>query len=334
MENKICNENLQQKLALFASNTQDIKSSFRWHDEMSKRLAALLYALNGRIIDCGAIEEAHKLIKNNTGAFSVFRGNMALCVAALMSMNDNPENVFSNTLAVYEMLKKTKLYASDFLAVAAYQIAAHGNPEQYGLIVERTRAFYDGMKSKHWFLTGQDDYIFAAMLGLSDIEVSDGTEHMEQIFSRLKPEFWGSNSLQTLTQVLILGGNTAEAPDRVLVLRDALKNHNIKLDKTYTLPVLGTLALIPIDAETIVNDIDHAQLFLRSQKGFGSFSVDKQQLLIFSASIVASVYAENLKDNVLTAALATSITNIIIAQEAAMIAAICASSAAAAAASN
>ena len=328
------NTNLQRKLVLFVQNAQTIKGEFRWQDTAVKQLAALLYALEGRPVDCDAIRNAQTQIKDNTGAFSAFRGSVALSIAALLSLSGNRETLFSDTLRVYELLKKTKLRSSDFLVVAAYQIAAHGKPEEYPRIVERTRAFYEAMKEKHWFLTGEDDYIFAAMLGLSGMDVTDGAARMEQIFSRLKPEFRDKNSVQALSQVLVLGENGPNTPERILVLRDALKAEKIKMDKTYTLPSLGVLALLPVDTETIVREIGEAQSFLREQKGFGSFSVDTQTLLLFSAALVASAHTENLKDSVLTASLATSILNIIIAQEAAMIAAVCASSAAAASAAN
>ena len=325
------NPNLQQKLALFAQNTQTIKKEFRWQDTMTKWLAALFYALEGQPVDCDAIQGAYTRIKETSGIFSAFRGNMALSLSALLALSGNQETLFSDVLRVYEMLKKTKLRNSDFLVVAAYQIAAHGNAGQYPQIVARTRTFFDGMKAKHWFLTGEDDYIFAAMLGLSAMDVSGGLARMEQIFSRLKPEFRDGNSVQTLAQVLVLGESTDDTLNRLLSLRGTLKEQRLRLDKTYTLPSLGVLALLPADTETIVRDIGEAQSFLRTQKGFGRFSVDTQTLPLFSASIVAHAYAENLKDDVLTASLATSILNIIIAQETAMIAAICASSAAAAA---
>ena len=328
------NVKLQQKLSLFTENAQEVKRAFTWHNPMTKRLAALLYALEDRRVNCDAIRDAQALMKSNTGTFSAFRGNMALCLAALLSLRPGRDRLFSDTLAVYDMLKNAKLYRSDFLAVAAYQIAVHGDPARHGQTVERTRAFYDGMKANHWFLTGQDDYIFAAMLALSDIDAADGIARIERIFSRLKPEFWTGNSVQTLAQVLVLGGNDGETPNRVLVLRDAFRSQGVKLDKMYTLPSLGVLALLPVDTETLVADIRDAQGLLRGQKGFGALSVDMQEILLFSASAVVSAYAENRQDNVLTASLATSIANIMLAQEAAMIAAISASAAAAAASSN
>jgi hypothetical protein len=231
-------------------------------------------------------------------------------------------------------LKAAKLHASDFLAVAAYQIAAQAEPSDFDNIVARTRGFYDGMKERHFFYTGQDDYIFAAMLGLSDLDVAPGAENIERIYTRFKDEFWSSNSVQTLAQVLALGNADDYVIGRVLALRDALREQKIKLDKTYTLPLLGILALMPVEIDTIVHDLDAARDVLRTKKGFGQMSVSTQELLIFAASITAGGYVENIKDGVLTAAISTSISNIIIAQHAAMVAAVSASTAAAAAASS
>ena len=316
----------EENLNLFVSNAQTIKKEFTWQNALTRRLAALLYAQTNKPVDCAAIRQCHTMIKGSAGVFSAFRGNMSLCIAALLSLSDNPGRLLGETIKVYDLLKRAKLRSSDFLAVAAYQIAADAGPDGYCAVIERTRAFYDGMKAYHRFHTGQDDYIFAAMLGLSDLDVGTGVERIEQLYTRLKDEFWDKNSVQALSQVMTLGGAPDETVSRVLALRDTLKAQKLRLDRSYSLSSLGVLALLPVDTGTIVRDIGKAQAFLRAQKGFGSFSVDKQELLLLAAAIVAQDYADSAKSGVLAAALSTSIANIIIAQQAAMIAAIAASS--------
>lgn len=320
----------QNKVQLFADNSKTIKKEFIWQNALTKRLAALLYTQENKRIDCDAIRQGRALIKQNTGVFSTFRGNMALCIATLLSLSPNPRELFIETLKVYDLLKGVKLYASDFLVVAAYQIAVQSDPLEYSNVVNRTRNFYDGMKSRHLILTGKDDYIFSAMLGLTDLDVALGNERIEKLHSRLKIEFWDKNSVQTLAQVLVLGESDDSVVNRVLVLRDKLRAQKIKLDKTYTLPLLGILAMMPVEIDTIVRDIVEVKNSLRAQKGFGPLSVTTQELLLYATSIVVSEYAGSVKNGILTATISTSITNIIIAQQAAMIAAVSASSAAAA----
>ena len=179
----------ENKLELFANNAQIIKKEFTWQNALTKRLAALLYAQEGKTIDCEAIRQCHALIKQSTGAFSTFRGNMALSLAAMLSLSANPQDVLRETMKVYDLLKGVKLRASDFLVIAAYLIATQSDASDYRNVVTRTRSFYDGMKAQHFFYTGQDDYIFAAMLGLTDLDPAAGTERIEQIHSLLKGEF-------------------------------------------------------------------------------------------------------------------------------------------------
>ena len=324
----------RNRLALFADNAQIIRKEFTWQNALTKRLAALLYAQENKPIDCESIHECYTLIKQNTGAFSSFRGNLDLCVATLLSLSSNPQVLFDETLKVYDLLKSVKFHGSDYLVVAALQIASQTNPENFTNVITRTRAYYDGMKANHFFYTGQDDYIYSAMLGLSDLDATDGTVRIEQLNNRLKDEFWNRNSVQALAQVLVLGGSDDETVRRLLSMRDALRANKIKLDKTYTLPMLGILAMMNIEINTIARDIEETQIYLREQKGFGLLSVTTQELLLFVIGIIASEYAQSVRDGILTAAISTSITNIIIAQQAAMIAAVSASASASATASS
>ena len=327
-------EAIKNKTDLFIQNSRTVKSEFIWHHAMTKRLAALLYAQNGREIDCDEILRCRNMIKDNTGAFSGFRGNMELGLAALLSLSENPIELFSETQIVYDILKDLKFRSSDYLAISAFQIASRTQPSDYSGVANRTRAIYDDMKDRHFFYTGHDDYIFSAMLGLSDLDISAAAEKIESIFARLKGEFYSKNSVQSLAQILVLGDVDDSVMNRVFALRDAVRKQKIKLDKTYTLPILGILALVPADIDEMILEINEIQTYLRAQKGFGSFSVAAEELLLFATSFVADEYAKNIENDMMTAALSTSIANIIIAEQAAMIAIICASSASATAAAS
>lgn len=326
------NNKLKQRLELFVENNQHVKKEFIFHSPIIKRLSALIYALEDKSVDCDAIHKCHNLIKSNTGIFSIFRGTLTIAIATMISLLDDKDTKLSNTIYVYDMMKEVKFRASDYLAVAAYQIAVNTDKNNYSQTIKKARAFYDGMKEKHWFYTSQDDYIFSAMLALSDIDVITGVESIENIYTALKSKFLNGNSVQSLAQVLVLGSEKEEIIYHLFTLRDALKNEKIALDKTYTLSSLGVLSLLPIPTNTIVTDILEAYNFLHSQKGFGTLSVSKQELLLFITAIVASIYTDDMKKGILTSTLSTSITNIIIAQQVAMI--IAASSAAAASSSS
>jgi len=323
------NNETRERLALFAENTQALKG-FKWQGSLTKRLTAFQYAKENKRVDGDAVRRCHDLIKANTGKFSIFRGDMSLFMAALLSLSEEPEALLKNTLGVYDMLKGVKFRASDYLVVAAYQIAAGTDAASYSNAAERARAFYDRMKARNWFHTGQDDYIFAAMLGLSDLDAATGAERIDQIYNSLKKEFRDKNSVQALAQILVLCDPSDGAADRVLALRDELKAQKLRYDKSYTLSSLGVLALLSADTGAVIGDLIESRDFLRAQKGFSSWSVTTQELLLYAAGIVITEYAGSAADGVLAAALSTSINNIIIAQQTAMMIAVIASYSAAA----
>jgi len=100
----------QNKLELLHITRKSSIKNLLGKTPLTKRLAALLYALEGRTVDCVAIRQCLVLIKQNTGAFSNFQGKMALGVAALLSLSPNPQEVFSEILKVYDLLKGVKRY--------------------------------------------------------------------------------------------------------------------------------------------------------------------------------------------------------------------------------
>ena len=325
---------MAEKLALFSENTQSIKKGFRWHDSTTRRLAALLYALDSKAIDSEEIRRCHIMIKKNTGVFSAFRGDMSLCIAALLSLSEHPKRLLENMIDVYGKLTDVKFRKSEYLAFAAYLIASGTDNVGYPIAIERTRAFYDELKSFKWFFAGRDDYIFMAMLGLSDIDITTFKVRIDSLYKMLKREFRDKSSILALTQVLIFCNATDEAAQRMLSLRDALKTQRLRYDKPFTLPALGVLALLPVDVDTTVQLLAQARDFLKDQAGLSRRSASTQELLLYTAAITASEFSGRENDGILTAALSTSMTSLIIAQQIAVMMMIIAASQAAAVAAS
>ncbi len=312
------NGHLRLKADLLASNMQMLKGKFVWQSILLRRLAALLYAARGSRINMRSLEESFNLIKEDTSWVSYFRGNSMMSVATLLSLNTNKRRQLANTLNVYEQMKKTRFWSSDYLVVAAYQIAEGTSEDKYAETIRRAKGFYDGMKAQHPFVTGQDDYIFSALLGLSSIEIESGLNRIEAFYRALKPHFNSFGGVQTLAQVLTLGGKDDDAVNRVLDLANAFKQRGMRLDREYNLPSLGVLSLLPTNNDTLVDDVIEVYELLRTKKGFGRWSVSKQELLLLSSALVAFEYADDAGDCVVASALSTSLTNIIVAQQTAV----------------
>ena len=313
-------KDLNERLDLFVANARAIRSEFPLRETLARKLAALAYSLEGREVDCAAVKECHSTIKSGAGIFSSFRGNLSVCVAAMLSLKENPREIFSRTSEVYESLKGEGFWPSDHLAIAAHEIASGAEPKDFARVIKRTRAFYEGMKARGFFRTGKDDYIFSAMLGLSDIDVQTGTERIDVLYKKFKPSFRFGNGVQALTQVLVLSGDCEGAAGRVLELRDAMKMRGIRFDRYYTLPSLAVLSLLPSGVGEIVKEVSEAQAYLKTQKGFGPWSVSKQALLLFSVAAVASVRASGAEGGAIKPSVSAGVASIIIAQQAAMFA--------------
>lgn len=305
---------VKENLDLFVENNQILKEEFKWEEDLVTRLAAFFYAQENRKADGNAIRKCYDLIKSNTGIFSIFRDNN-ITLATLMSLTDDPEEMFRNVKKAYNTLKDAKFSTSDYLVVVAYQIASNVSPENYSDVTKRAKAFYDGMKVRHRFLTDEEDYILAVMLGLSDIDVDTGSANIEKLFDCLRSEFkFDKDSIQTLSHILILANKSSEGAQRVIDIQAELEKQKIHFDKTYSLSLLGLLSLLPDDVGKLVQEVSEVQSYLQEQKGFKGISISRDELFLFSVAIVLTYYCESINSELVASLLSAGIIDIIITE--------------------
>jgi hypothetical protein len=313
-------------IELFSENIEAMRGEFIWQNTLARRQTALLYAARDRRIDSERIRGCYRMIKERTDFFSTFRSYVALSEGTLLSLEEDPAAALAQTFAVFNRLMQERFQDSVDSVIAAFQIAAHVSREQQDDVVRRAKDFYDGMRREHPRLIGQESYAFATMLALSGLEVGEGIARMERDYAMLRGELHVGSPLQALTQVLALGGDRADLPGRVLSLRDGLRQRGLRMDREYTLPSLGVLALLPGPVESIADDVAQAYGALRGRRGLGGWSMSKQELLLLTAALTAFAALDDGADGLLTTTLSTSIADIIIAQQTAMIVVVVASS--------
>ena len=331
------NNAMRDCLTLFADNVGAIKNDFNWHGGAIKRLAAFVYTLEGKRVDVDAIKESLDLIKSETGIFSAFRGMLAVYMAAALSLAERPDQLLRGTVNIYDDLKRDGFWTGEYLALSAFEIAVNAKPADHAKIISRSRDFYNEMKANHRFIMSRDNYIYAAMFALSDMDPRQAANKLKRLYQQLKSKFsifMSRGSVLTLSKMLVLGESTDECVLRLLRLNANLRHNKIRLDRSLTLPALGVLGMLDADSSGLVNDIIEARDFLRSQKGFGPLSVCTQELLLFAVSMVVKAYADDIAHGVMKPKLTTKITNLIIAQQMAIIIAMISTSAAMAASSG
>lgn len=323
---------LEQLCNNFISNRDAVKATFKWENDQIIAASATSFLNRGILADAAKLEECKKLLKENTGVFSNFRGNVEVPMVAQLAMAEVPADKMKKTLKIYETLKQ-EFWGSEYLVLAAAVMADMVSEEQAVKMTEKARAIYDKMKKDHPFLTSSEDSVYAVLMAVSEKSDEVLMEEMEVCYKQLKESFSASNEVQALAHVLsIAEGSAPEKCNKVVALYDALKADGVKYGKYHELVVLASLAMLPVEQSVLVEDIKAVDAFLTEQKGYGGFfGLDKKTRLMHAAMIVSCDYVKN--DNADIAAMAGTLAAVA-AQQAAMCACIAAATAASSAATS
>ncbi len=315
-----------------------LNRGFVWDHGLVKQFGALTYVQQREsgVPDIEQIQEMRRYIKDNTDIFSSFRGMNELMTALLVYLNPKKEAFFDESKEVFKTLKQAGFSAGYYLPLTAIAVAESikGELSLLDFQVGRMQQFYKGFKSHHFWLTSQDDYVYAALLASTPLPVDDAIREIEQFYIELAENgIYKGNGLQSLTHVLCLGEQ-----DHRQKLEKTLRCHRHLIAKGYKLnhyhlAFLGVLSLVSDAPEVLIDEAIDLEQWLKVQKGFGGLSVDKKTRFVMAASICIQNYIASGKVEH-RAILANSIQAIMIAEQIAITAAIIASSAAAASSSS
>ncbi|ERI91511.1 hypothetical protein HMPREF1982_03155 [Clostridiales bacterium oral taxon 876 str. F0540] len=322
---------LKQKVDLMVENYKEFKTGFKWEANLVKHFGAMVHATNDKRVDIDRLKEIKKYIKEETSWTSYFRGTGEFLIVNLLAFEDDYKSFFENMINAYDKLKEAGFRRSPQLPLAAYTIVRQVPIGEWDYRIQRTKKFYDKMKENHYWLTSSDDYVFAAVLATTDLEIEATSRKIEECYSFLNKEgFYKGNDLQTLSHILAIGEEGVEDKcSKAVSLYRSLKEVNCKLQYT-GLATLGLLALITNDINNTVSEIKEVFDYISDKDGYGFWSIDKNTKVILCATLVSDYYVDEIKKGVIQITLSNSINAIIIAQQQAAVAAACAASAAAA----
>ncbi len=322
---------LEQLCNNFISNRDAVKRIFKWENERLVAASAISLLNRGILADAAKLEECKKLLKENTGVFSNFRGNVEVPMVAQLVIADVPADKMKKTLKVYDILKQ-EFHGSEYLVLAAAVLSDMVSEEQAAKMAEKARVIYNKMKKDHPFLTSGEDSVYAVLMAVSEKSDEALMEEMEVCYKKLKESFSASNEVQALAHVLsIAEGGAEEKCKKVVALYDALRDAEVKYGKYHELVVLASLAMLPVEQSVLVEDIKTVDAFLEKQKGYGFLGLDKKTRLMHAAMLVSCDYV---KSNTTDIAAMTGTLAAVAAQQAAMCALITASAASSAASAS
>lgn len=309
-----------------------IKTVFKWDSGLIHLACAGIYVSKGKEVDVYLLERCKQLLKYKVSTFSNFKSTARSPIVTMLATSGNPEQTLDNGLLVYQLLKK-EFWSSTYLPLTAMIIAQMKEPNQYDTITARTRWIYNRIKNEHPFLISAEDSANCALLALSEKSDDELIYDIEACYRILKSNFFSSNAVQSLSQVLALGqGTTEEKCRRTMELFEGFKIAGYKYGTSYELPTLGVLALSEEPKEKMVQEIVEISDWLSYQKGFGFFSSISAKQRLMYAGILAQ--REYINTDAMQSAAVNSTISIILASETAMCAAIAASAAASASSST
>ena len=313
------NERLQKICKDFIVSREAAAKAFFFEYSYIYPAVANIFASHGRSAAPEELKQSRKIVEENTGLFSNFRGNIRPVLAATLALSPDPQSQMQLSKDYYQILKQQFL-ASEYLALAAFVLPEFVNITQLNEKAERGKTLYKRMKQEHPFLTGTEDSVFAVLLALSNKSDDALIADMEGCYQALKARFPIGEALQTTSHVLAMANGTPEEKvERLIGLFNALRDAGVKYGKSYELATLAALSLADAPIETLVQEIGEVDAFLKTQKGYGLLSTSAQQRAMQAAMIVSDQYAP--RDQAYNAAM-TSVVAMIIATEMAIFAAI------------
>ncbi|MDO4648790.1 MAG: DUF4003 family protein [Eubacteriales bacterium] len=321
-------ENVKKTCEAMICNKQKLKEVLKWEDDRILTVCASLYVHADRSVEGSRVEYCKKQIKSRAGIFSEIRGIAMSVITCMIDIRGGQPQHFDQLMTAYKTLRK-EFHSSPLIAVGAEILAEKFEPDQYAAVTEKAKKLYKIMQKSHPFVTGSDDYLMCVLLAQDERNETIIGSEVEECFTELKKLGLkgGSNALQSVSCALALYEDSVEVKsEKVVSLYDEIRDHHMKYDKTYGLPMLVVLSHLEIPGEELCSDLADTNEWLKKQKEFGFFMGESARMM-YAALLVTQSYS---KDRNATASVTSSIIAAMIAEEVALIACIAAANSAAA----
>lgn len=275
-------------------------------------ISAFLFASAGKRADIDRYVECRKYLRKHVNIFSEIRGIAETIVITKMCLANDYEAYLAGVMEVYKKLRSLhKLTASPFMVMAAVNIYEGGGTERADANIEKLETVYKEMKAEHFWLTGDEDRPFIAMMVSRDINVAAISSEVSACYEACRKMSFSKEAMHTASQIMSLSGKSIEA--KVADMGDtveALKKHKLWGMKSDLMPASAALGFINAGAEEKAEEIKEIYDYLKKQKGFGWYIGGTQRSLY---SILAYALSNMDGDSaVLNSVINATLTNIIL----------------------
>lgn len=182
---------------------EQVKSLAGWTVDKNVVLTITSYYVTSeREFDAENLSRAMDALKSKSGWLSPLRGNLLPMMAAFL---DKPRvDIEEETNQLFE--KQRVLRGVGFRNTIHSYLAAllmTDDTELYDYEAGQAKKLYDEMKKQHYFLTSDDDYAYAVLLGKRNANPVLHAKSMRTYYDALRAEgFRSGNELQWMSQVM------------------------------------------------------------------------------------------------------------------------------------
>ncbi|MBD7984063.1 DUF4003 family protein [Sporosarcina sp. Sa2YVA2] len=282
------------------------------------------YVTAGREFNSIDFNCAMEALKSKAGWFSPLRGNLLPMMAAFLTQaGPSIDDEVDRLMEKQRVLKQAGFRNTIHSYLAA--LLMDNEPSRYAEEADRAKRLYDAMKKKHFFLTSDDDYAYAMLLGKSDENADAHAEAMRTYYDALRAKgFKSGNELQWMSQVMTYMDIEFKQKrvDRAAELFDVFRR-DLKA-KPVHYPMIGFLAVFEVQDEKIEEIIILTEQLERSKR----FKWNREMALSVAIGHITHHLTENGQQ--MSVSMAASVEMILQAQQAVMaatVAAVVASSA-------
>ncbi len=287
------NQELQERCQLFVDNKNALDKGFVWDGATIMPICAMLHAQKNQKVNVEKMKECRKILKGKVGVFSGLRSYGEMVLLSKMALAENSIEYLEKTLQAYALFKKYKLSEDAFTAMAAMLLVDHVDMTRWELTIEAAKRIYTRMKKDHPFLTGTEDVSFAILMAMSELPEEWMMQEMEACYQALHKKFGATDGSQSLSHVLAMNQeDTAKKCEAILELDALFKGKKKKFDSR-GIVMYGSLYMLQMDKEEMLDAIIEVDAYLKQQKGFGAFSVDSYQRLMYATMLVMNQYEQD-----------------------------------------
>ncbi len=293
-----------------------LKKKMRWEADAyaMSTISAFLFANANRRADINKYVECKKYLKKNVSIFSEIRGIAEAIVITKMCLADDYEGYLSGVVETYKKLRKIhKLTASAFMVMAAINIYEGSDSNKIDENIDKFETVYKEMKADHFWLTGDEDRPFIAMMVSADVNIASLSEDISICYEACKAMSLSKQTMHTVAQIMSLSGKCVEAKaDDLKDTIAALKRYQLKGMKYDLMPMAAALGFIEATPDEKAASIKENYDYLKKKKGFKWYIGGKQRSLY--AILAYALVNMDGDRTVLNSVISSTLTNIIIQQ--------------------